>query len=102
MEKSKITKAALGRMPQYLEYIENIHLQNIPFVSATKIAKDLSMGEVQVRKDLNAVCGKGKPKLGYRTVDLLTSIEVCLGQNRNTPAVLVGAGRLGKALLEYD
>ena len=102
MEKSKITKAALGRMPQYLEYIENIHRQNIPFVSATKVARDLAMGEVQVRKDLNAVCGKGKPKLGYHTVDLLTSIESCLGQKSNTPAVLVGAGRLGKALLEYD
>ncbi len=102
MEKNKITKALLGRLPQYLTFLENISRQNTPFISATKIAKELSLGEVQVRKDLSAVCGKGKPKLGYRTSDLIKSIESCLGQSRITPAVLVGAGRLGKALLEYD
>lgn len=102
MEKSKITKAVLGRLPQYLSFLESIRDQNIPFISATKIAKELSLGEVLVRKDLSVVCGKGKPKLGYRTSDLIKSIEVCLGQSRTTPAVLVGAGKLGRALLEYD
>lgn len=102
MEKNRITKAVLGRLPQYLSYLEMISLQDIPYISATKIAKDLSLGEVNVRKDLNIVCGKGKPKRGYRTVDLVKSIESCLGQSRVTPAVLVGAGKLGKALLEYD
>ena len=102
VKNSKITKAVLGRLPQYLAYVEQLREQNIPFISATKIAKDLSMGEVQVRKDLNVVCGKGKPKTGYRTEELFDSICSCLGQSMATPAVLVGAGRLGKALLEYD
>ena len=102
MEKSKITKAVLGRLPQYLSFLESISDQNIPFISATKIAKELSLGEVLVRKDLSVVCGKGKPKLGYRTPDLIRSIEACLGQSKTTPAVLVGAGKLGRALLEYD
>lgn len=102
MEKSKITKALLGRLPQYLTFLEGMDSQEVPFISATKIAKELSLGEVQVRKDLSIVCGKGKPKLGYRTADLMKSIESCLGQNKTTPAVLVGAGKLGKALLEYD
>ncbi len=102
MEKSKITKAVLGRLPQYLAYLREISEQEIPYVSATKIAAALSLGEVQVRKDLNAVCGKGKPKRGYNTIELMRCIESCLGQRSATPAVLVGAGRLGKALLEYD
>ena len=102
MEKSKITKAVLGRLPQYLAFLKDVSAQDIPFISSTKIAKELSLGEVQVRKDLSVVCGKGKPKLGYRTGDLIKSIESCLGQTRLTPAVLVGAGKLGKALLEYD
>lgn len=102
MEKSKITKAVLGRLPQYLAFLEDISAQDITFISSTRIAKELSLGEVQVRKDLSVVCGKGKPKLGYRTADLIKSIESCLGQSELTPAVLVGAGKLGKALLEYD
>ena len=102
MEKGKITKAMLGRLPGYLAYLRNIYEQDVPFVSATRIASALSLGEVQVRKDLNAVCGRGKPKMGYSTEELLNCIENRLGQNSLTPAVLVGAGRLGKALLEYD
>jgi redox-sensing transcriptional repressor len=102
VEKGKITKAMLGRLPGYLAYLRNIYEQDVPFVSATRIASALSLGEVQVRKDLNAVCGQGKPKLGYSTEELLNCIENRLGQNSLTPAVLVGAGRLGKALLEYD
>ena len=38
--------------------------------SRKSIAKALSLGDVQVRKDLNAVCGTGKPKVGYRVSDL--------------------------------
>lgn len=102
VEKSRISKAILGRLPQYLSYLQEIAGQDVANISATRIAKDLQLGEVQVRKDLNIVCGKGKPKLGYRTSDLIDSIETCLGQEKATQAVLVGAGRLGKALLEYD
>lgn len=102
MEKSRITKATLGRLPQYLSLLRDMPESETSYISATKIAKELSLGEVQVRKDLNLVCGKGKPKLGYKTSELVCSLEGCLGQRRMTPAVLVGAGRLGRALLEYD
>lgn len=102
MENNRITKAVLGRLPQYLSFLEDISNRNVPFISATKIAKELSLGEVLVRKDLNMVCGKGRPKLGYRTDDLLKSIKSYLRCGDATPAVLVGAGKLGKALLGYD
>lgn len=102
MENTKITKAVLSRLPRYLSYLEEIRGQGIIYTSATKIAAALSLGDVQVRKDLNSVCGKGKPKLGYKTHELIRSIEQCLGHSSMTSAVLVGTGRLGKALLEYD
>ena len=96
-----IPKATLGRLPQYLEY-----LRTLPgirrTISATAIAKALSLGDVQVRKDLAAVSGAGKPKIGYETDKLITDIESHLGYERLTNAVLVGAGKLGRALLDYD
>ena len=102
MEKPGITKATLGRLPHYLQLLREISTDDVPYISATVIAKKLSLGEVQVRKDLNAVSGAGKPKIGYKTVDLIRSIEAHLGQGDMTNAVLVGAGKLGKALLEFD
>ena len=102
MEKTSVPKATLERLPQYLRYLKTLSLSETPNISATNIAKALSLGEVQVRKDLSAVSGAGKPKVGYETGNLLKSIETFLGCDHLTPAVLVGAGKLGRALLDYD
>ena len=96
-----IPKATLGRLPQYLEYLRSLP-EIRRTISATAIAKALSLGDVQVRKDLASVCGAGKPKIGYETDKLITDIESHLGYKRLTNAVLVGAGKLGRALLDYD
>ncbi len=96
-----IPKATLGRLPKYLEYLRSLpEMQRT--ISATAIARALSLGDVQVRKDLAAVSGAGKPKIGYETDKLITDIENHLGCERLTNAVLVGAGKLGRALLDYD
>ena len=96
-----IPKATLGRLPQYLEYLRSLP-EARRTISATAIAEALSLGDVQVRKDLAAVCGAGKPKIGYETHKLIADIESHLGYERLTNAVLVGAGKLGRALLDYD
>ena len=102
MDKCSVSKATLGRLPSYLEYLRNLPPDKVPYISATAIAKHLGLGEVQVRKDLAAVSGAGKPKLGYVTSELVEKLEECLGCNQLTSAVLVGAGKLGRALLQYD
>ena len=94
-----IPKATLGRLPQYLQYLRDLPSETI---SATAIAKGLLLGEVQVRKDLAAVSGAGKPKIGYERAKLICDIERHLGYESLTNAVLVGAGKLGRALLDYD
>ena len=98
MKRSSVSKATLGRLPKYLGFLKGI---SDKYISSAAIARDLSLGEVQVRKDLSSVSGRGKPKIGYLKSDLISSIEKCLGNNTLTNAVLVGAGKLGKALLDY-
>lgn len=102
MERSSVPKATLGRLPCYLQYLKELNNSGVEFVSATTIAKGLSLGEVQVRKDLNATSGEGKPKIGYETGALIKSIEKTLGCNDLKSAVIVGAGKLGRALLNYE
>ena len=102
MERSNVTKATLGRLPQYLQFLNGLPPGQYDHISATTIAKMLSLGEVQVRKDLAAVSGLGKPKVGYRTSELIKDHEDALGCKKLTPAILVGAGKLGRALLDYN
>lgn len=94
----KISKATLGRLPMYLEFLKRQKVENI---SSTQIAKQLELGEVLVRKDLNAVCDQGKPKIGYNRERLIDSILDCLGVERKVSAIIAGAGKLGTALLDY-
>ncbi len=102
MEKAMVSKATLGRLPYYLEYLKSQGSMGREYISATRIAADLSLGDVQVRKDLNAISGLGRPKIGYNIGSLTASIENALGCNNLTNAVIVGAGRLGQAILDYE
>ena len=102
MEKCSVSKATLGRLPFYLQHLKVILKNNDEYVSATTIAKNLSFGEVQVRKDLNSVSGAGRPKVGYEVKDLIKSIEDVLGYNNLAKAIIVGAGKLGQALLNFE
>ena len=99
MKTTDVSRAALGRIPVYLKFIESLP-QDVETVSATTIAKALGFGEVQVRKDLGAICGSGKPRIGYTVSDLKARLE-CLIDSRNGKTVIVGAGKLGRALLDY-
>ena len=97
-----VMKSTLGRLPLYLEFLNSEEAACRDNISATVIAKALGLGEVQVRKDLNAVSGAGRPKLGYKRSALAKRIEAVLGIKETTKAIIVGAGKLGNALLEYN
>ena len=102
MNTNFISKATLGRIPVYIQYLKELPDENGEMISATKIARGLSLGEVQVRKDLAAISGRGKPKIGYERSKLIRDLETHMGSENLTNAVLIGAGKLGRALLDYD
>ena len=102
MERKEISKAVLKRLPGYLSYLRSIPEGSSPYISATALANALGMGEVQVRKDLAMVSDGGRPKIGYLRESLMEDISQFLGYDNTTGAILVGAGKLGQALLGYS
>ncbi len=58
-------KSVLKRLPSYLTYLKSLPADGPANISATALAAALSMGEVQVRKDLALVSDGGRPKVGY-------------------------------------
>ena len=101
MERKEISKSVLKRLPGYLEYLKSLPDAGSPYISATALANALGMGEVQVRKDLAMVSDGGRPKIGYLRESLIEDIEQFLGYDNTTDAVLIGAGKLGQALMGY-
>lgn len=97
----EVSKATIGRIPTYLRCLRSLPPETAS-ISATALAKELNLGEVQVRKDLGAVSGAGKPKIGYRTSELIERLEAFLAPDGRSGVVLIGAGKLGRALLDYS
>lgn len=102
MKNIEIPRSVLKRLPGYLAYLKSMPQEGSPYISATMLAHALGMGEVQVRKDLARVSDGGRPKIGYIRKDLIDDIEQFLGYDNTTDAVLIGAGKLGQALLGYN
>ncbi len=102
MERKELSKAVLKRLPGYLAYLKSLPEDGNVYISATSIATALNMGEVQVRKDLAVVSKAGKPKVGFPRAELMENISRYLCYDNTTDAVLVGAGKLGQALLGYS
>ncbi|MBR5126235.1 MAG: redox-sensing transcriptional repressor Rex [Oscillospiraceae bacterium] len=101
MDNKKISKFVLKRLPGYLSYLKSLPDSAPVHISATTLANALGMGQVQVRKDLALVSDGGRPKIGYLRRELIADIEQFLGYDNITDAVLIGAGKLGQALMGY-
>lgn len=100
METNNVSKRLLARLPNYLNYIKSLPGE-ATYISATKIALALGLGDVLVRKDLAKVSSGGRRKTGYNREGLIQDIEAFLGFNSTVDAVIVGVGKLGQALLDY-
>ncbi len=98
-----VSKQALRRMPAYLLYLEALNPTTVVSISATTIANELGLNEVQVRKDLAAASlSGGRPRTGFKVKELIRDIKSYLGYDDVYNAVIIGTGKLGQALLSYQ
>lgn len=101
MESKSVSKTLLRRLPLYLSHLKSLP-ENTSNISATALARALGLGDVLVRKDLAKVSSGGRRKTGYLRENLIRDIEDYLDINSTTATVIVGAGKLGRALLDYS
>jgi redox-sensing transcriptional repressor len=98
-----VPKGTLQRLPKYYEYLKTQKKEGHVSISSTKIADEMHLNSVLVRKDLAFVSSvAGKPRVGFCIVELMEDIENFLGYDNVSDAILIGAGSLGKALLSYE
>lgn len=101
MDTPTVSRKLLRRLPVYLHYMKTLP-EEMENISATRMARDLGFGDVLVRKDLSKVSDGGRRKLGYVREALIQDIETFLDMNTTTCAIVVGAGKLGQALMDYE
>ncbi|MBN2551116.1 MAG: redox-sensing transcriptional repressor Rex [Spirochaetales bacterium] len=98
---STIPVQTLRRIPYYHQILSDLEQKGERFVSSKYLAHFFRVDDTQVRKDVSVIGYKGKPKSGYSVSGLKQAIGDFLGINTENTAILIGAGKLGSALVEY-
>ena len=98
----KASEKTLSRLPFYLKAVQDFKEEGKEYVSASELAFSLSLNEEQVKKDLQIVSStNGIPRKGREINTLIRDIQDYLGYKNHMNAIVVGAGHLGQALLNY-
>lgn len=96
-----IPRATIQRLAIYLEVLEKLHDDGITVISSEPLAKACAVNASQIRKDLTYFGEFGVRGVGYNIANLMASISEALGADRPWNCVLVGTGKLGRALLNH-
>src|SRR5690606_10959071 len=85
----------------YLRFLEEFQQQGKATISSEALASRAGTTSAQVRKDLSFFGSFGKRGLGYDVDALARRLKEILGLGRRYRVLIVGAGRLAGALVQY-
>ncbi len=89
------------RLPRYYRYLTDLEEMGIERVSSQVLSKKLGFTASQVRQDLNCFGGFGQQGYGYNVKMLREEISKILNLDKCYKIVIIGAGNLGHAILNY-
>lgn len=97
----KIADSTVRRLAIYLRFLEEFQLQGRDTISSTALADRAGTTSAQVRKDLSFFGSFGKRGLGYDVHGLAGRLHEILGLDHRYRVIIIGAGRLAGALVQY-
>jgi redox-sensing transcriptional repressor len=98
----KVSESTVGRLSLYLRLLEELEEQGMATLSSEELADKAGTSAAQVRKDLSFFGTFGKRGLGYGVNELIATLRSILGLERKWRVAVIGAGRIGAALLGYE
>ena len=102
MERKEISQAVISRLPRYYRYLGELRDEGVERISSQELSKKMRVTASQIRQDLNHFGGFGQQGYGYNVEYLFVEIAKILGLDQEHHLVLIGAGNLGQALLNYN
>jgi redox-sensing transcriptional repressor len=98
---TKISESTVRRLSIYLRLLQEVDGIGQETISSEELAGRAGTTAAQVRKDLSSFGSFGKRGLGYTVPELLRTLREILGLNRDWRVALVGAGKIGTALISH-
>lgn len=100
--KKKISLRVIRRISFYYEALLKLNLPDDYYISSTQLEDITGVSCNQVRQDFFYLgISIGKQKKGYQVKKLFKELKKILSIDTGADVIVIGAGRLGRALSEY-
>lgn len=100
MVKKRVSERTIRRLSHYARCLRLAATDGICIVTSEYLSSRCGISSAAVRKDLSIFGEFGKQGSGYDVKDLLANIQRILGTEEPPSVIVVGAGNIGRALLE--
>lgn len=101
MAEKKISAAVIARLPRYYRYLGEIMNEGTDRISSKELSERMGVTASQIRQDLNNFGGFGQQGYGYNVSYLYGEIGKILGIDKHQNIIVIGAGNLGSAIVNY-
>ena len=96
----KVSTAVIRRLPRYYRHLSELESSGVVRISSNALGKIMGLTASQIRQDLFCFGEFGQQGYGYKVESLKEEIGEILGINRGHTLVVLGAGNLGRAIIE--
>lgn len=100
MKKENVSDAVIRRLPRYYRQLTELCAKGVVRISSHSLGQEMNITASQIRQDLSCFGEFGLQGYGYNVENLRREIGEILGVGQGHRAVLLGAGNLGRALME--
>ena len=96
--KQSVPSAVIKRLPRYHRCLGELLRDGKLRISSAELSRIMGVTASQIRQDLNCFGGFGQQGYGYNIKFLHSKISELLGVDEGYNAIIIGAGKLGRAL----
>lgn len=97
-----ISKSTLKRYPVYLKALRKLSDDGVKKVMSFDLAQLVDIKSTTIRRDFSLIGQLGKQGYGYDVDELISIFSKQLGEDYDEKMILIGVGRLGTAILNYN
>ena len=101
MAEKEISQAVIARLPRYYRYLTELKEEGRERISSQELSAIMRVTASQIRQDFNNFGGFGQQGYGYNIDYLHQEISKLLGVEERHDMILIGAGKLGQAIVGY-
>lgn len=98
----KTQSAVIERLLKYRDVMQKMKGMGFVRVFSDNLADAVGVSPSLVRKDFSVFGLTGNKRGGYHIEELISRLNVMLGKDRKQKIIIIGCGKMGRALMSYN